>query len=424
MNELDILCKKYKLEKSVILLYSGYYDSDNSGTNQAIIPDNFIYLTKLNIPNLIVIYYNKSFTFIYNFSINKWNDDAILNSIYNIYGKHTIIHWPDKLSEFLKKPNINVYTLSNYNSLPKMYSIFHLNFKNTALLNSILLDNSCNKMRIIKNKSEINNILTATRYTIKAFRELLSNFKNKKYKYSYQIVNFMKCYWGKINITELAYKPICTIGNANTILHSNIYSYYLTPGKLVLLDIACKYNNYCSDITRTFPVNGKFTNNQKIIYNIVLDINTFAIKSIFPGLSWDELEKKCYLRLYNSLLKIDLIKSIKRSVNEKIAVARIFMKHSLGHSIGIDVHDPPFKILTSNILLTIEPGIYFDAHQYNNSNINSNIWKKYSSIGGIRIEDVVLIDPIRAGKQKNTSLGAISLSPLAKTISGIEKLMN
>ena len=423
MNELEILCKKHKLEKSVILLYSGYYDSDNSGTNQAIIPSNFVYLTKLDIPNLIVIYYNKTFTFIYDYSVNNWGDDAILKPIYNVYSKNTIIHLPNKLSEFLSKPDINVYTLSNYNSIPQMYSIFHIKFKNTSLLNSILLDSSCNKMRIIKNKSEKKNILIATRYTIKAFRELLTNFKKKKYNYSYQIVNFMKCYWGQFNINELAYKPICTVGNANTILHSNIYNYKLIPGKLILLDIACKYNNYCSDITRTFPVNGKFTNSQKIIYNIVLDINTFAIKSIFPGLSWDELEQKCYLRLYNSLLKIDLIKSIKRSVNEKIAVARIFMKHSLGHNIGIDVHDPPFKILTSNMLLTIEPGIYFDAHQYNNSNINSNIWKKYSSIGGIRIEDVVLIDPVRVSKQ-NPSLSAISISPLAKTISGIEKLMN
>ena len=423
MYELEILCKKHNLEESVILLYSGYYDSDNSGTNSAIIPSNFVYLTKLNIPNLIVIYYNKTFTFIYDYNANEWGDDAILKQIYNFYGKDTIIHWPDKLSEYLDKPGINVYTLSNYNSIPKMYSIFHIKFKNTTMLNNTLLDSSCNKMRIIKNKSEKKNILIATRYTIKAFRELLTNFKKKKYKYSYHIVNFMKCYWGQFNINELAYKPICTVGNANNILHSNIYSYKLIPGKLILLDIACKYNNYCSDITRTFPVNGKFTNNQKIIYNIVLDINTFAIKSIYPGLSWSELEKKCFLRLYGSLLNINLITSMKRSVNEKIAVARIFMKHSLGHNIGIDVHDPPFKNLTSNMLLTIEPGIYFDASQYNNSNINHDVLDKYSSIGGIRIEDVVLIDPIKANKQKN-SLGAISISPLAKSISGIEKLMS
>ena len=424
MNNLINIIKDYKLDKSLILLYSGYFDSDNSGTNSHLINSNFFYLTGIDIPNLIVVYYKNSIKFIYDYSVNEWDDNNHkLKQIYNLYGKNTIIYEPYELSKFISIKNVKCLTLNNYASIPSMYSLFHDKIKNNAKFDESLLDNACNKNRQIKSKSEIKNISIATKYTIKAFRALLTKFKNKKFKYSYEIVNFMKCYWGQFNISKLAYNPICTSGSSNYIIHSNVYDYKLKSKQLILLDIACKYNNYCSDITRTFPVNGKFTKNQKIIYNIVLDINMFAINSIKIGMSWLDLNNLCYLRLYKSLLDIGLIVKKQRSNIEKIQAAKIFMNHSIGHSIGIDVHDVPFNYINNDMVITIEPGVYFNAHQYNNNNINNTELEKYFSIGGIRIEDVVLINSEKGSKFKNKT-SAISLSPLTKSVNGIEKLMN
>ena len=99
------------------------------------------------------------------------------------------------------------------------------------------------------------------------------------------------------------------------------------------------------------------------------------------------------------------------------------MNHSIGRGIGIDVHDVPFNYINNDMVITIEPGVYFNAHQYNNNNINNTELEKYFSIGGIRIEDVVLINSEKGSKFKNKT-SAISLSPLTKSVNGIEKLMN
>ena len=243
---------------------------------------------------------------------------------------------------------------------------------------------------------------------------MLTEFRKKNLNTSYKVINNIKCFWGNYNLFTLAYNPICTSGSNNSILHSNQYHYKFRSSELVLLDMACKYNNYCSDITRTFPVSGKFTPEQKKIYDIVLDINTFAIKTVKPGMGWFNLQNKCLLRLYDSLEKINLFTRIRRTKNEKIRLAAILMKHSLGHTVGIDVHDVPVDTFRENMIITIEPGIYFDTHLYNNTDINTKELKKYFSIGGIRIEDIVLI----------CSKAAKNLSPLAKTTNGIEKLMN
>ena len=212
----------------------------------------------------------------------------------------------------------------------------------------------------------------------------------------------------------MAYNPICTSGSSNSILHSNQYHYKFKSNELILLDIACKYNNYSSDITRTFPANGKFTQEQKIIYDIILDINIFAIKKVKPGMNWSKLQNKCLLRLYHSLENINLFTKVKHSDIEKIRLAGILMKHTIGHTIGIDVHDVSVGEFKENMVITIEPGIYFESHLYNNSDINTTEMKKYFDIGGIRIEDVILIG----------SKNAKNLCSLTKTTYGLEKLMN
>lgn len=411
MTPINTFIEHHKLTNETLVLYSCHYDSEKSLTYA---DSNFYYITGLQIPNLLVIYTNKNIYFIHK-NTNIWDDDhSILKPLYVLYGKDTIIYNSENLPNIIKYFPKKILTLDNFSQIQLFDKSTHRIINTNYIINIQVLIKIASNSRRIKTKKEITNIVKATQYTTKGFRNMLTEFKKKKLNTSYKVVNNIKCFWGNMNLFTLAYNPICTSGSHNSILHSNQYHYKFKLGELVLLDMACKYNNYCSDITRTFPVSGKFTPEQKKMYDIVLDINTFAIKTVKPGMDWFDLQNKCLLRLYNSLEKINLFTEINRAKNEKIRLAAILMKHSLGHTIGIDVHDVPVDIFKENMVITIEPGIYFDAHLYNNTNINTKELKKYFSIGGIRIEDVVLIG----------SKGAKNLSTLAKTTNGIEKLMN
>ena len=411
MTPINTFIEHHKLTNETLVLYSCHYDSEKSLTYA---DSNFYYITGLQIPNLLVIYTNKNIYFIHK-NTNIWDDDhSILKPLYVLYGKDTIIYNSENLPNIMKYFPKKILTLDNFSQIQLFDKSTHRIISTNYIINIQILTKTASNSRRIKTKKEITNIVKATQYTTKGFRNMLTEFKKKKLNTSYKVVNNIKCFWGNMNLFTLAYNPICTSGSHNSILHSNQYHYKFKLGELVLLDMACKYNNYCSDITRTFPVSGKFTPEQKKMYDIVLDINTFAIKTVKPGMNWFDLQNKCLLRLYNSLEKINLFTQINRTKNEKIRLAAILMKHSLGHTIGIDVHDVPVDIFKENMVITIEPGIYFDAHLYNNTNINTKELKKYFSIGGIRIEDVVLIG----------SKGAKNLSTLAKTTNGIEKLMN
>lgn len=411
MTPINSFIEHHKLTNETLILYSCHYDSEKSLTYA---DSNFYYITGLQIPNLLVIYTNKNIYFIHK-NTNIWDDDhSILKPLYVLYGKDTIIYNSENLPNIIKYFPKKILTLDNFSQIQLFDKSTHRIINTNYIINIQVLTKIASNSRRIKTKKEITNIVKATQYTTKGFRNMLTEFKKKKLNTSYKVVNNIKCFWGNMNLFTLAYNPICTSGSHNSILHSNQYHYKFKLGELVLLDMACKYNNYCSDITRTFPVSGKFTPEQKKMYDIVLDINTFAIKTVKPGMDWFDLQNKCLLRLYNSLEKINLFTEINRTKNEKIRLAGILMKHSLGHTIGIDIHDVPVDIFKENMVITIEPGIYFDAHLYNNTNINTKELKKYFSIGGIRIEDVVLIG----------SKGAKNLSTLAKTTNGIEKLMN
>ena len=411
MTPLNSFIEHHKLTNETLVLYSCHYDSEKSLTNA---DSNFYYITGLQIPNLLVIYTNKNIYFIHK-NTNIWDDDhSILKPLYVLYGKDTIIYNSENLPNIIKYFPKKILTLDNFSQIQLFDKSTHRIISTNYIINIQILTKIASNSRRIKTKKEITNIVKATQHTTKGFRNMLTEFKKKKLNTSYKVVNNIKCFWGNMNLFTLAYNPICTSGSHNSILHSNQYHYKFKLGELVLLDMACKYNNYCSDITRTFPVSGKFTPEQKKMYDIVLDINTFAIKTVKPGMDWFDLQNKCLLRLYNSLEKINLFTEINRTKNEKIRLAGILMKHSLGHTIGIDIHDVPVDIFKENMVITIEPGIYFDAHLYNNTNINTKELKKYFSIGGIRIEDVVLIG----------SKGGKNLSTLAKTTNGIEKLMN
>jgi Xaa-Pro dipeptidase len=207
----------------------------------------------------------------------------------------------------------------------------------------------------------------------------------------------------------MAYGCICASGANAATLHYVLNNRDMEDGDIYLTDMGIRFCGYCSDISATFPVNGKFTDEQKKIYNIVLEANKGVIKAMKPGITkcadLDTLSKKIIL---GGLQQIGIINQ-GFSVDDmfKDGLARIFMPHSIGHLVGLDVHDVGYKSITyksNNILengmfITVEPGIYFidflmdeaETSTVLQKYINVEELEKYRGFGGVRIEDDVMI---------------------------------
>jgi Xaa-Pro dipeptidase len=181
--------------------------------------------------------------------------------------------------------------------------------------------------------------------------------------------------------------------------------------------------HYAADITRTFPADGKFTEDQKMIYNIVLAAQMNAISAIRPGVSWHNVSKIASMTILNGLLKNGFIKGDLNTLYEN-KIHQLFMPHSLGHHMGLDVHDAADFATTENILepnmvITVEPGVYFIGILFDEATepikkflIMDKI-NKFRYFGGIRIEDDILV----------TRDGFRVITNVVKTVDGIEKLM-
>lgn len=209
-----------------------------------------------------------------------------------------------------------------------------------------------------------------------------------------------------------AYSSIVGGGANGCILHYIENNAVLKDGDLVLIDAGCEYHYYASDITRTFPVNGKFSGEQKAIYNIVLEAQLAAIACCKKGNHWNEGHLETVQVITEGLVDLGLLKG---EVNELIETAayREFYMHRAGHWLGMDVHDvgdykvdDEWRLLEAGMVMTVEPGIYISPN-------NSEVDKRWHGIG-IRIEDDVVV----------TNKGVqIITADVPKTVEGIEALM-
>jgi Xaa-Pro aminopeptidase len=208
-----------------------------------------------------------------------------------------------------------------------------------------------------------------------------------------------------------AYTSIVAGGPNSCILHYIDNNAELHDGDLLLIDAGAEIDCYASDLTRTFPVNGKFSAEQKEIYEIVLAAQQAAMEKALPGFHWDEMHEAAVRIICQGLIDIGLLQGTVDSVIEDKSFQRFYM-HRTGHWIGMDVHDVgDYKIdqewreLEPGMTFTVEPGIYIPAAD--------DVDQKWHNIG-IRIEDDVLIQ--RKGHKVLTE-GA------PKSIDDIETLM-
>ena len=209
-----------------------------------------------------------------------------------------------------------------------------------------------------------------------------------------------------------AYNSIVAAGANVCILHYINNNQPLRNGDLVLIDAGCEYEYYAADITRTFPVSGRFSKEQKALYDIVLKAQLEAIRVMRPGVIRDEPHNVTVRVITEGLVELGLLTG-KPTDLIKSAAYRDFYMHGAGHWLGIDVHDAganrkagASRPLEAGMVMTIEPGIYVAAD-------NKKVPKKWRGIG-IRIEDDVLIT--RTGNRVLTSA-------VPKTTEEIEALM-
>ncbi len=203
-----------------------------------------------------------------------------------------------------------------------------------------------------------------------------------------------------------AYGSIVAGGENACILHYRDNNMPLKDNELILIDAGSQVDNYASDVTRTFPINGKFTPAQKSLYEIVLKSQKDCIAACKPGANWQETQLIAFRSIAQGLIDIGLIKT---SLDEAIEknLHKHFCPHSISHWIGLDVHDAgvyavdgkpvPFQ---PGMYFSVEPGIYIDS-------ADQTVPPEYRGIG-IRIEDDVLItetgcEVITAGIPKEVS---------------------
>lgn len=186
-----------------------------------------------------------------------------------------------------------------------------------------------------------------------------------------------------------AYSSIVGSGNNACILHYTENNAEVQSGDLVLIDAGCELSNYAADITRTFPANGKFSDQQKAIYNLVLKAQLAAIAKIKPGNHWNEPHDVTVKVITQGLVKLGLLKGKLSELIAKGAYQDFYM-HRAGHWLGMDVHDvgdykvgDQWRVFEPGMALTVEPGIYIAAD-------NKKVAKKWRGIG-VRIEDDVVV---------------------------------
>ncbi len=214
------------------------------------------------------------------------------------------------------------------------------------------------ELRAIKNKEEICAIRQACLLTGRAFEEVFKIIKPNIYENDIE-AEFI--YHFKKMGGDFAYPPIVASGANACILHYEKNNEKLYDGDMVLLDIGIQYKGYNADISRTIPVNKKFTKRQLQVYNSVLLVLQEAKKLLKPGITFEEYNTKTNKMMEDQLMSLNLISQ--KDINTQNPVVPVFRKnfpHSISHHLGIDVHDPiDYNIpITEGMVLTVEPGIY------------------------------------------------------------------
>jgi len=275
----------------------------------------------------------------------------------------------------------------------------------------VALDHLLHDMRLYKSAAEVKVMRSAAEISARAHVRAMQASRAGLYEFSLEAE--LDYEFRKGGAKMPAYGSIVASGRNACILHYQENDAVLKDGDLVLIDAGCEIDCYASDITRTFPVSGKFSAEQKAIYELVLKSQEAAFEAIGPGKHWNQAHEATVRVITTGLVELGLLQG---NVDELIVseAYKAFYMHRAGHWLGMDVHDVgdyrvggEWRVLEVGMALTVEPGIYISPD-------NQTVAKKWRGIG-VRIEDDVVV----------TKKGCeILTSGVPKSVADIEALMS
>lgn len=404
------LLKKINDNSAVVMFSGEVYPKTGDQSFPFAVNRNFYYLTGINQENVILVMVKsnkeaKEYLFIaesdplkakwVGSSISK-DDARMISGINEIKYLKSFSGFIHNLFNYSRKGEVKTWSLyldlerNAYFKHPYPGLAFSLDFKKEypeiAILNVYPY---VVEMRMCKKEEEIEKI----KESINATKIGLDNIMRKLSSgmYEYQLAGLFACSVKSSGNKDLAFDTIAAAGKNATVLHYEKNVARIKDGDLILFDLGCTTDNYASDITRVYPVSGKFTPRQKEIYQEVLSCNKKCIAFLKPGLTWGEYNNYANHLLAESLIKLGKIKSIDELDK--------YYWHSIGHSLGLNTHDPVLYAhkFKPGMVMTVEPGLYLEDEGI-----------------GIRIEDDVLI----------TDTGALCLSKdIIKETDEIEAFM-
>lgn len=298
-----------------------------------------------------------------------------------------------KLDDLIKNGMETVYM--DFEPIDTTFDVKFSNYLSDKLKNSypsIHIDNihdGIANLRTIKSDEEIECIKKAIHYTDLGIQNMMQNARPGMMEY--QIEAYFDFSLKISGIKEYAFNTIAASGVNGTVLHYSANNSKTGSNDLILFDLGAKYGHYSADISRTFPVNGKFTDKQKEIYDIVLEAQRETMESVKPGIPYRSLNNVTRQVLADGLKDMGFIKN-RDEISE-------YYFHGVSHYLGLDTHDVgDYDTLKAGMVLTMEPGLYMTQDKI-----------------GIRIEDDILV----------TDNGYVNLSKdIIKTTDEIEKFMS
>jgi Xaa-Pro aminopeptidase len=250
----------------------------------------------------------------------------------------------------------------------------------------VSLDFVLEEMRLRKTEAEVEELRASAKIIINAHKRAMRFCKPGLYEYELEaeIVHELL----RNGCRSAAFPTIVAGGKNACTLHYIENNEVLNDGELVLIDAGAELNHYASDVSRTFPINGRFTRQQKTIYELVLKAQRAALNQIYPGKKWNEPYQAAIKVITQGLIELGILVGKMDKLIEEEAYKRFYM-HRVGHWLGMDVHDggnykvgDVWRDLEPGMVMTVEPGIYIPAA----IDIPDEWWNI-----GIRIEDDVLI---------------------------------
>ena len=248
-----------------------------------------------------------------------------------------------------------------------------------------------NELRLRKSEAEIELMRHSAKVASQAHIQAMANTKPGVGEW--QLEGIIEGFFKYCKTSGIAYPCIIGSGDNATVLHYNVNNDTCDEGEILLIDAGCEYKGYASDITRSWPVNGKFSEAQAEIYQVVLDSQLAAIDECRVGRPYDAPHEAARRVLAEGLISLGLTnQSLEEALDSENGDLKKWYMHNTGHWLGIDVHDVGVylpdgetRVFEEGMVITVEPGLYFGDWRP-----DVDCPQRYANIG-IRIEDDVLI---------------------------------